>query len=90
MASIISCRCMGASQDGVAGAVGNRRVHQRHILGRDDQCCSGRSRARDRMLNITSSLVAPAWGCQEFRVWTGIMEGKESHYVTTQRTFDAE
>ena len=24
--------------------------------------------------------------CQEFRVWTGIMGKKESHYVSTQRT----
>ena len=28
--------------------------------------------------------------CQEFRVWTGIMGKKESHYVPTQRTCDTE
>ena len=28
--------------------------------------------------------------CQDFRVWTGIMGKKESHYVPTQRACDTE
>lgn len=28
------------------------------------------------------------WDCQYFRVWSGIMGKKESHYVPTQGTDD--
>ena len=45
MASIISCRCMETSQAVVAGAVGDRRVHQRQILERDDRRPVGAARA---------------------------------------------
>jgi len=38
----------------------------------------------------SQNVDAGARDCQDFRVWTGIMGKKESHYVTTQRACDTE
>ncbi len=40
----------------------------------------------DLRLPRRSTLSDAQGECQEFRVWTGIMGKKESHYVSTQRT----
>jgi hypothetical protein len=34
------------------------------------------------------SLLSDGKGMSGFRVWTGIMDKKETHYVPTQRTGD--
>jgi hypothetical protein len=57
--SIISCRCIIASQQIIAGTVGDRRMTQHPVFRSDDAVGCRRLAARERMLRISSSLAVP-------------------------------